>query len=142
MRKRASGKCQRGTPREATVEVFIPQSPEELQGRVVAFGFTVTGNRGKSSAPATIYNKDHKKEIAAHKQFLKRVEEAKRQKKKVTFRQVLAVPLFGALKKKDRDYYKERADQESRYPFTKYTMSPEFCRTRMLLHLRLLVLTL
>ena len=53
----------------APIEVFIPQSPEELQGRVVAFGFTVTGNRGKSSAPATIYNKDHKKEIAAHKQF-------------------------------------------------------------------------
>ena len=99
--------------------MFIPQSPEELQGRVVAFGFSVTGNRGKSSTPAKIYKQDFKKEISAFKQYAKRVEEAKKNKKKVKIREVPPVPAFASLNAQDRQHYKDRADQEIPISFYK-----------------------
>jgi hypothetical protein len=85
-----------------------------MLGKVVAFGFTVTGSRGKASTPARIYYLDNKKTIQAYRKSLKSEREAqlKKKKNKTAGRVVPSVPAFTSLTLEEKEYYKDRANQE------------------------------
>ena len=97
--------------------VFL-KTPEDALGRVVLWGFTVTNKKGGKSTPAEIYALDNKKGMSNHREFLKRLEDMKKNKiKTVPLRQVLPVPPYASLPEAVRTHYTERAMQEIDYKY-------------------------
>ena len=92
-----------------------------MLGKVVAIGFTLTGSRGKASTPARIYYLDNKKEIQARRKYDKSEKEAQlmKKKKKTAVRAVPSVPAYTDLSPEEKEYYKDRANQEIPIKFYK-----------------------
>jgi hypothetical protein len=92
--------------------VFL-RNPEDAIGRIVLFGYSVTGKRGGKSTPSEIYAQDNKKQLANSRLFKKRLEEMKSNKKNsIPMRQVQEVPSLKSCSTDVHDHYKKRAEQE------------------------------